>query len=646
MTDGAPIDSVLFDPRLDPENPKSRKIIYDITKNMNKLTLADKYSAAAKLKKRTSLEYHDKQIKNSRHENHVLNLNIDRAKNIPLIEAYRGYESLCNKGPNCKQRIKKDDLITEQKVSRKQARKYALEYNDLLHRKRSKESKIQQLNSKLRLIRSTFSSEKEEDQQKRSRQLVNSTCKMQTKLTTAKTLCFTYSKVYNKMKSENVLFPKKIREINEEISDIKKEINTLKAAKVEANEELEHLHEECADLSHSMTERFKAENKILYKLKTNLDPMLRPHLISLDEAKTAMVKDQKKRFNSLVLFENAISVDEQKKNLMNLLVELEKLEKDASLIAKLTNISFDDPTSIGNWYKDIADASHRVLMLSKRLEKKHEKKTRLYKQAKRNLEQVQYQNKNIMTKKVKETKIMLNGKQVLVTNLKEVTSKKKILAEEISSICVRWLEKFTNYLDMPLSPQIAESFFLKGRIELTMKAFINSIKIANEIARRNIYQAIQKSDELLDLPLAITTLSKKDQRQFANILREVSDCMRTEQLKETSHLFLDNYVHMQISCLDLPTSAVLYKLHDPRVCAKWLNELNDSEKLKVMQGIFTLVTETNMIKLNENNARVFDNLYRKEIDDIEESLYTENDPNYKTAKKLKEPHVRSQKAKK
>merc|ERR1712200_354889 len=67
MTDGAPIDSVLFDPRLDPENPKSRKIIYDITKNMNKLTLADKYSAAAKLKKRTSLEYHDKQIKNSRH---------------------------------------------------------------------------------------------------------------------------------------------------------------------------------------------------------------------------------------------------------------------------------------------------------------------------------------------------------------------------------------------------------------------------------------------------------------------------------------------------------------------------------------------------------------------------------------------------
>ena len=34
-----------------------------------------------------------------------------------------------------------------------------------------------------------------------------------------------------------------------------------------------------------------------------------------------------------------------------------------------------------------------------------------------------------------------------------------------------------------------------------MKAFINSIKIANETARRNIHQAIQKSDELLDLPL-------------------------------------------------------------------------------------------------------------------------------------------------
>lgn len=48
----------------------------------------------------------------------------------------------------------------------KQARKYALEYNDLLHRKRSKKSKIQQLNSNLRLIRSTFSSEKEENQQK------------------------------------------------------------------------------------------------------------------------------------------------------------------------------------------------------------------------------------------------------------------------------------------------------------------------------------------------------------------------------------------------------------------------------------------------------------------------------------------------
>jgi len=646
MTDGAPIDSVLFDPRLDPEHPKNRKIIYDILKNMNKLALEEKYSAAAKLKKRTSLECHDKQIKSSRHENHVLNLNIDHAKNIPLMDAYRGYENLCNKGPNCKQMIKKDDLTIEQKVTKKQARKYALEYNNLLHQKRSKESKIQQLKSKIRLIRSTFSSEKEEDQQKRSRQLVNSTCKMQTKLTTAKTLCFTYSKIYNKMKSENILFPKKIREVNEEISEIEKEINTLKAAKLEANEEFEHLHNECADLSHSMTDRFKAENKILYKLKTSLDPMLRPHLISLDEAKTAMVKEQKKRFNSLVLFENAISVDEQKKNLANKLAELEKMEKEASLIAKLTNISFDDPISIGNWYKDIADASHRVLMLSKRLEKKHDKKTRQYKQTKKNLEQVQYQNTNIMTKKVNETKKVLNSKQVIVTNLKEVTSKKKILAEEIISVCVRWLEKFTNYLDLPLSPQIAETLFLKGRTDLTMKAFINSIKIANETARRNIHQAIQKSDELLDLPLAITTLSKKDQRQFANILREVSDCMQKEQLKENSHLFLDNYVHMKLSCLDLPTTAVLYKLHDPRVCAKWLNELNDSDKLKVMQGIFTLVTETNMIKLNENNARVFDNLYRKEIDDIEESLYTENDPNYKTAKKLKEPHVRSQNAKK
>ena len=39
MTDGAPIDSVLFDPRLDPENPKNRKLVFDILKNMNKLEL-------------------------------------------------------------------------------------------------------------------------------------------------------------------------------------------------------------------------------------------------------------------------------------------------------------------------------------------------------------------------------------------------------------------------------------------------------------------------------------------------------------------------------------------------------------------------------------------------------------------------------
>ena len=56
------------------------------------------------------------------------------------------------------------------------------------------------------------------------------------------------------------------------------------------NYKIHFLQNECADLSHSMTDRFKAENKILYKLKTSLDPMLRPHLISLDEAKTAMVK--------------------------------------------------------------------------------------------------------------------------------------------------------------------------------------------------------------------------------------------------------------------------------------------------------------------------------------------------------------------
>ena len=44
------------------------------------------------------------------------------------------------------------------------------------------------------------------------------------------------------VQSENILFPKKIREVNEEISEIEKEINTLKAAKLEANEEFEHLH--------------------------------------------------------------------------------------------------------------------------------------------------------------------------------------------------------------------------------------------------------------------------------------------------------------------------------------------------------------------------------------------------------------------
>lgn len=73
-----------------------------------------------------------------------------------------------------------------------------------------------------------------------------------------------------------------------------------------------------------------------------------------------------------------------------------------------------------------------------------------------------------MTKKVNETKKVLNSKQVIVTNLKEVTSKKKILAEEIISVCVRWLEKFTNYLDLPLSPQIAETLFLKGKMLKTL----------------------------------------------------------------------------------------------------------------------------------------------------------------------------------
>lgn len=43
MTDELPIDPILLDSRLDPENPKSRKIIYEITKNMNKLTLAGCY---------------------------------------------------------------------------------------------------------------------------------------------------------------------------------------------------------------------------------------------------------------------------------------------------------------------------------------------------------------------------------------------------------------------------------------------------------------------------------------------------------------------------------------------------------------------------------------------------------------------------
>lgn len=44
------------------------------------------------------------------------------------------------------------------------------------------------------------------------------------------------------IQSENLLFPKKISKINEEISDIEKEINTLKEAKAEADEDLKHLH--------------------------------------------------------------------------------------------------------------------------------------------------------------------------------------------------------------------------------------------------------------------------------------------------------------------------------------------------------------------------------------------------------------------
>jgi len=395
-----------------------------------------------------------------------------------------------------------------------------------------------------------------------------------------------------------------------------------------------------------MTERFKAENKTLYRLKNSIDPSLRPHLISLDDAKTAMVKEQKKRFNSLILLENAISVDEQKKNIIKFLADIEKMEKDASLIVKLTNISFDDPVGIGNWYKDIADDSHRVQLLSKRLEKKLKKKNKRYHESKKSLEQIYYENRNRITKKINEIKCKLCGQHEKLNKLKEDVYNKKILSEDINSICISWLEKFTNYLELPLSRQIAESFLLKGKTDITMKAFINSIKIANEVARKNIYMALRKADELLDLPLAISTLPKRDQHEFAKVVKEVYDFIKSEQMNQNSHLFLDNYVHMQLSTLDMPTSCVLYKLHDPRVCAKWLNELNDSEKLKVMHGIFTLAIETNLIKLNENNARVFDDLYRKEIDDIEESLYTENDPNYKTARKLKEPHVRSQKSKK
>ena len=38
------------------------------------------------------------------------------------------------------------------------------------------------------------------------------------------------------------MFPKKIKNVNEEIADLKKEIDTLKLAKKEAHEEFDRLH--------------------------------------------------------------------------------------------------------------------------------------------------------------------------------------------------------------------------------------------------------------------------------------------------------------------------------------------------------------------------------------------------------------------
>lgn len=601
--------SVLFDPRLDPTDENDAKIIFEITKLQNEIHLRERlYKANQDIYGVKMGDNKTTITQCNNYKNNVL-LDLDTVQNIPVLKAYGGFPSM--KAKKSKATVPYQEIPKESMTVHEQVCYQRRQLDSLMNKRRQLKNQIKLKKNRLPLPTET---EKEREQKEQKiRQIVNSICKMNSKLSTSTNLYYSYQKILNKVKRDVLEFPEKLKKLEQTGDKLVADNAKMHAELNELTEDLARLEKAVTTIMHDIKTNRTREKETINKLRVHIDPIEHSTFFSPEEVKFALTKalnEPIKPMSSMSNLPQSISPYE-KKEMVRMMKEISVYKHIGSKLSAITGIPFDEAEQIGEWFKACHAKGKAIDKFATRCANSKKKKQNILHDLRATLNKLRAFESTFVETKIKAMQRDYNKIEKLVRESRNEAMSKKQQARVMIISCGKWLEKFMNFIPLEVAPTVTE-VWLTGDLE-SFDLFLDTMHNVSKVANDGIFEVLKNSSDSADLPIALKSLEANENRELMEALvRAQTD---------------PNYGSD-------PDEDILFTLTDPKICKRFLKEITEEQKFRLMHAMFTSALECGGIRMNSANQRIN---FKPPVEDDVDELFDPDDPNYTTRSKLKKP---------
>lgn len=620
---------MIYDPRIDPDDPHDKEIVFKVGTMKSKLDIKVKFSQTSIADLKSSIVSNKTQMLGTIKQQNSLTLDLDMVRNVEIRHAFQGHESYY--APKCRHKMAYQDLPKQQKAVEERIRVNINELGKLRSVRLSRIKLIEKLKGEVSLIQPY---ETPADSAMRIRKLDSAICKMTSKQTSAFNIKNVYKRTIDELKQEELHAPMKMRVLELQIKKTEAEIRSMQEAKDEMSASVTEMRKQCDEMVENLRYNLRLRKRTIFHLKKKVDPIRNPQMFAADDpillkAQREAAMTMKQHQSSKISRFESSKVLVRQERLVEVIRKLAEHRHVASKLEQFTKLPFGIPKNIGKWFCNQWGRRSKVAM--KILDKTIRRK-------KRNRHILEELNKRFEKARFTSNEIIITLLEKAERHLAEVekrTKSKELHLLHIMKIkhciheqCSKWINSFLDFPQFDISDHASPA----DEMEFA-EAFVSAMNTIHVVAQKNINRMLRNvAEENSILLQGMERTSFRERVEFLAHLRAVRT--RHEADMTTTAAASDESESLDEFGAVIVGDGVL-ALNDDLIRRKWVASMDDRRKIRTLSLMFMLAFEQHELKANENNFRVGTKISMKAAKD-ELEFYEPNDCDYKSAKVIKE----------